>query len=294
MSLYQLLFEPFFANDNMRRALASCLALSLGGAPIGVLLVLRRMSLMGDVMSHAILPGVAIAFVLAGLSLPAMSLGGLIAGLVVALLAGVVSRVTALREETSLAGFYLTSLALGVLIISSRGSDEELVHVLFGDIRTVNAASLALMAMVASLTLATLALIYRPLMVECFDPGFLRTVSGGGTVYHGIFLTLVVLNMVAGFQALGSLLSVGLMILPAASARLWARHVWGLVLVAVLVAFVSGAIGLLAAHHLGTAPGPSIILVAGLAYLCSIVLGRHGGIMRRYFPPPHYHAGPKV
>ena len=142
MSLYHLLFEPFFAYGFMRRALVACLALSLGCGPIGVLLVLRRMSLMGDAMSHAILPGAAIAFLIAGLSLPAMSLGGLIAGLCVALAAGAVSRATKLREDASLAGFYLTSLALGVLIVSARGSNVDLLHVLFGSILSVDAPAL--------------------------------------------------------------------------------------------------------------------------------------------------------
>ena len=289
MSLYHLLFEPFIAYGFMRRGLIACLALSLGCGPIGVLLVLRRMSLMGDAMSHAILPGAAIAFLIAGLSLPAMSIGGLAAGLLVALLAGAVSRATKLKEDASLAGFYLTSLALGVLIVSARGSNVDLLHVLFGSILSVDASALVLVAAIATVTLLTLAAIFRPLIAECFDPGFLRTVDGNGPLYHGVFLGLVVLNLVAGFQSLGSLMAVGLMMLPAAAARLWARNVWGLFWVASLIAFASGYIGLLASYHLNTASGPSIILVAGLAYFGSILLGRNGGLVQRYFPAPHFH-----
>src|SRR5438477_1241869 len=97
----------------MRRALAGCLALALGCGPIGTFLVIRRMSLMGDALSHAVLPGAALAFILAGLSLPAMSLGGIGAGLAVALLSGLITRLTPLREDPSFAAFYLISLALG-------------------------------------------------------------------------------------------------------------------------------------------------------------------------------------
>jgi zinc/manganese transport system permease protein len=111
------LIDPFLDFAFMRRALVGCLALSLGAPPTGVFLVLRRMSLMGDAMSHAILPGAAIGFLIAGLSLFAMSLGGFIAGIAIAVLAGVVSRTTVLREDASLAAFYLVSLALGVLIV---------------------------------------------------------------------------------------------------------------------------------------------------------------------------------
>jgi zinc/manganese transport system permease protein len=289
VTLYHLLLEPFVAYGFMRRALMACLALSLGCGPIGVLLVLRRMSLMGDAMSHAILPGAAIAFLIAGLSLPAMSLGGLIAGLCVALLAGAVSRATQLKEDASLAGFYLTSLSLGVLIVSARGSNVDLLHVLFGSILSVDTSALVLVAAISSVTLLTLAVIFRPLIVECFDPSYLRAVGGHGPLFHGLFLGLVVLNLVAGFQSLGSLMAVGLMMLPATAARLWARDIWGLFWVASLIAFLSGYIGLLASYHLSLASGPAIIFVAGLIYLGSIVLGRNGGLVQTYFPPPHFH-----
>ena len=292
MILYHFLIEPFVTYGFMRRALLACLALSLGCGPIGVFLVLRRMSLMGDAMSHAILPGAAIAFLFAGLSLTAMSLGGLIAGLVVALAAGAVSRMTKLREDASLAGFYLTSLALGVLIVSSRGSSVDLLHVLFGSILSVDGPALLLVAAISALTLLTLAIILRPLIVESFDPGFLRAVGGNGPLYHGIFLTLVVLNLVAGFQSLGSLMAVGLMMLPATAARFWARDLMGLFQAAVLIAFASGYLGLLASYHLNLAAGPAIVFVAGLGYFGSIVFGRNGGLVQTYFPPPHYHTMP--
>ena len=293
MMIYHSLIEPFVAYAFMRRALVASLALAMGCGPIGVLLILRRMSLMGDAMSHAILPGAAIAFLITGLSLTAMTIGGLAAGLCVALLAGVVSRTTQLKEDASLAGFYLTSLALGVLIVSARGSNVDLLHVLFGTILAVDVPALMLVAGISSLTLVVLALIWRPLIAECFDPGFLRAVDGGGSAYHITFLALVVLNLVAGFQSLGTLMAVGLMMLPAAAARLWARHVGGMMLTAIVIAFFSGLAGLLASYNLSTASGPSIILTAGLAYLFSIIFGSNGGVVSRYFPKPHYHTPPK-
>ena len=123
---------PFAEFEFMRRALAGTLALALGAGPIGVFLMLRRMSLVGDAMAHAILPGAAIGFLLSGLSLFAMTAGGLIAGFVVALLAGLVARTTELKEDASLAAFYLISLALGVTIVSVKGTNIDLLHVLFG------------------------------------------------------------------------------------------------------------------------------------------------------------------
>ncbi|MFZ3033833.1 MAG: metal ABC transporter permease [Parvibaculum sp.] len=289
MYLYQNLIAPFVDYGFMRRALIACLALSLGSGPIGTFLVLRRMSLMGDAMSHAILPGAAIGFLVAGLSLWAMSAGGLVVGLTVALLAGLISRVTDLREDASLAGFYLMSLAAGVLIVSLRGSNVDLLHVLFGSILSVNDEALLLVASIASLTLAILAIIYRPLIAECFDPGFLRAVAGRGSFYHVIFLILVVLNLVAGFQALGTLMAVGLMMLPAAAARFWAIEVWSLAALSIVIAFISGWSGLLVSYNYDLPSGPAIILTAGLFYIASIMLGRHGSIRARFFPGAHFH-----
>ncbi len=171
------LIDPFVEFAFMRRALVGCFALSLGAPPVGVFLVLRRLSLMGDAMSHAILPGAAIGFLVAGLSVPAMSLGGFIAGIAVVLLAGFVTRSTILREDASLAAFYLVSLALGVLIVSVKGSSIDLLHVLFGTVLALDDTALILIAAIATLTMLTLAIIYRPLVLECFDPSFLASVS---------------------------------------------------------------------------------------------------------------------
>ena len=267
----------------MRRALVACLALGVGSGPIGVLLMLRRMSLAGDAMSHAILPGAAVGFLVAGLSLPAMGLGGFAAGLAVALASGYVSRTTILREDASFASFYLVSLALGVMIVSLRGSSADLLHVLFGTILAIDNSALVLIAGIASATALILALVYRPLVAECFDPGFLRSVAGRGSLYHLLFLALVAANLVAAFQALGTLMAVGLMMLPAAVARLWARTLPGMIAVSTVVAAVSGYLGLAASYQADTASGPTIVLTAGLFYGLSLIAGR-GGFARRLLP----------
>lgn len=267
---------PFTDYLFLRRALMACLALALGCGPMGVLLVLRRMSLMGDALAHAILPGAALGFLIGGLSLPAMGLGGFLVGFFVALLAGAISRFTILNEDASFAGFYLISLALGVLIISTQGSQIDLMHILFGTILAVDNLSLLMVASITSFTLFMLALIYRPLLIECFDPGFLRVIGGGGSLYHFLFLILVALNLVAAFQALGTLMALGMMMLPAVSSRLWARHVWSLFLLASAFAVISGYCGLLLSYHLEWPSGPSIILIAGLIYGISLIVAPFG------------------
>lgn len=288
--IYDALIGPFAEFDFMRRALVGAAALALSGAPLGVFLILRRMALTGDAMAHAILPGAALGYLVAGLSLPAMTLGGLAAGFTVALAAGVVARLTALREDASLAGFYLLSLALGVVIVSVRGSNVDLLHVLFGSVLALDNATLLLLACIATVTLLVLAIGYRALALETLDPGFLASVSGAGAPTQLVFLGLVVLNLVAGFHALGTLLAVGLMMLPAAAGRLWSADITIMTLIAVGIGLVSSYVGLLLSYHYGLPAGPAIILVAGGVHLVSLVFGRAGGLIRHVSTGRHLEA----
>ena len=284
------LIAPFVEFGFMRRALVGCLALSISAPPVGVFLMLRRMSLMSEAMSHAILPGAAVGFLVAGLSLPAMTLGGLVAGLAVALLAGLVTRSTVIREDASLAAFYLISLAAGVLLVSLRGSQIDLLHILFGTVLALDDPALLLLGGIATATLFGLALIYRPLVMECVDPLFLRTVSRSGGPVHYAFLGLVVMNLVGGFQALGTLLAVGLMLLPAIAARFWARDLGTLIPASMLIAVLASFSGLSLSYHLDLPTGPAIVLAAGALYLVSMLAGPRGGLLYRLVKTRHLEA----
>jgi zinc/manganese transport system permease protein len=287
---YDALIAPFLDFEFMRRALAGVVALALGGAPIGVFLMLRRMSLVGDAMAHAILPGAAIGFLFSGLNLFAMTFGGLIAGFSVALLAGLVSRVTVIKEDASLAAFYLVSLAVGVTIVSMRGTNIDLLHVLFGNILALDDQTLLVIAFNATITLVVMAVIYRPLVIECVDPIFLRTVSRAGAPAHLAFLALVVVNLVNGFHALGTLLAVGLMILPAGIARFWSRDITGMMMISVASAMISGYFGLVLSFQTKVPSGPAIILVAAALYVFSVLFGNVSGLVRQLFPGRHLEA----
>ena len=287
MPLHDLLIAPFAEFAFMRRALAGSIALAIAGPPLGVFLILRRMALTGDAMAHAILPGAALGYLAAGLSLGPMTIGGLAAGLIVAVGSGVVARATILREDASLAAFYLISLALGVTIVSLRGSNIDLLHVLFGSVLALDDATLILLAAIASVTLAALAVLYRPLVIETVDASFLASVSKSGGPVQIIFLALVVLNLVGGFQALGTLLAVGMMMLPAASARLITQDMTATIGVAVAQGILAGYAGLIVSFHAGLPSGPLIILMAGFLYLLALVFGPAGGLLRRFKPGRH-------
>ncbi|QID16288.1 metal ABC transporter permease [Nitrogeniibacter mangrovi] len=261
-----LLLQPF-EFEFMRGALAACVALSFGAAPIGVFMLLRRMSLMGDAISHAILPGAALGYLVSGMSLGAMTLGGVTAGVAVALLAGVVARRSTLREDASLAAFYLISLAIGVLLVSVKSRNVDLLHVLFGSVLSLDRDALVLIGGIATTSLFGLALLYRPLVMECADPDFMRQAGGPGALAHLGFLLLAVLNLVAGFHALGTLMAVGVMVLPAATARLLCERLDTMLAVAVGTALLGSVGGLLASYQLDVPAGPSVVLSLGVLYM---------------------------
>ncbi len=288
--LYDNLIAPFADFEFMRRALVGMFALAFGAPPIGVFLMLRRMSLIGDAMAHAILPGAAIGFLLAGLNLPAMAGGGLVAGFLIAIGAGLISRSTQLKEDASLAALFVISLALGVTIVSLKGSNIDLMHFLFGSVLAIDNGALVLIVAITSVSLVMLALIWRPLVLESVDPGFLRTVSRAGTAAHVGFLALVVLNLVGGFQVLGTLLAVGIMMLPAITARFWARDITGMVVAAVASALLASYAGLILSFRAELPSGPAIILVAGFIYLLSVALGPVGGLIWLVLPRRHLEA----
>ncbi len=284
------MMNGFFNDPAMQRALIAALCVSVGSAPLGVFLVLRRMSLMGDVMAHAILPGVAAAFILCGMSIPMMSIGGVAAGLSVALIAGFVTRVTSLREDASLAAFYLIAVAAGVMMIALHGSAKDLEDILFGDAQNLDNGIVSLMAGISAVTVVVLAMIYRPLVMESFDPVFLRSVGGKGGLVQGMFLTLAVLNMVESYRAMGTLMSAGLMLIPAIAAQFWTQRLRTMLVVSIGIAVVGAVIGLMIAFAAQVPSGPAIILVVGGMYVLSLLLGRFGSVRARYFPFKHFKA----
>ena len=283
-----LLVGPFEAYGFMRTALVAVLALALANGPCGVLLLMRRMSLVGDVFSHAVMPGAALGFVIAGYSALALSAGGMLTGIAVAAFSEVTGRNRLIRDDVALAAFYLLSLAIGVLLVSGQGSNADLMHVLFGTVLAVDIPTLVLISLLATISTLVLAALYRPLALESFDPEFLQAVGGGARVYRMIFLAIIVLDLVAGFQAFGTLLAVGPMLLPAAAARHWARRVGPSMTLAVVLGIVAGYLGLLMSFFASLPSGPAIVLAAGALYLFSALAARYrsrgrpeAGVIRR-------------
>lgn len=285
--MWDILVTPFLTFPFMQRALLASFMVAISSGVVGSFLVMRRMSLVGDALSHGILPGIALGFMFYGFNLIAMGIGGVLAGIAIALLAFWVSRYTKLNEDASFAAFYLISLAIGVIIISKIGSQVDLLHILFGSVLTIDNRMLVFLWAIMCFTLITIAIIYRPLVLFVIDPIFLQSMKIKGVNYYGIFLLVVVVNLIAGFQALGSLMAVGLLMLPVIIGQLWVRSIEGLFVVIVVLGFLIAYFGLLTSFYLDVPSGPAIIGVAGLIYFFSLLFGRAGGILIRFFRLKH-------
>ncbi|CUH43735.1 metal ABC transporter permease [Ruegeria atlantica] len=274
--MYDLIVE-MWSFAFMRRAFVATTVLSASVAPVGAFLVLRRLSLAGEAMAHAITPGIVIGFVTAGLSVMSLLVGGLIAGVGVAILTAFLARRTILRSDASLASLYLIALAVGIFILSAAGSAVPLKSFLFGSILGIDDASMVLVGGVATVTLLAFAVLLRPLIVSTCDPVFFETQTRRPWLVDQGFMLLLVLNLLAAFKTLGTLMAVGLMILPATAARYWASTITGQLVLGFLFALSSCWIGLTLSYLFPNTPsGPAIVLVAGGFFLFSAIFGPLG------------------
>jgi zinc/manganese transport system permease protein len=208
-----------------------------------------------------------------------LSLGGLARGLAVAALAGLLTGGRAVRDA-GLVGFYLVALSLGVVLVAWRGSNVDVMRVLFGTVLAIDQRALVQIAAASSVVVLVIAALYRPLAVGAFDPAFLRAM-GIRAPYGAVFQALVVLALVASFQAFGTLLAVGPMLLPAAAARCWGLGVAASMALATGFGLAASVVGLLISYHGNLPSGPAIVLMAGLLYGISLAAA---GSLRRLAP----------
>jgi zinc/manganese transport system permease protein len=274
----------------LKSAAAGAVALAFGGAPLGVLMIARRLSLMGDALSHGILPGIAIAYLVAGPDPFAMMTGALIAGLIVAGLSSLLARTGKLPDDAAFAIFYLSALALGILLLGRAHDPEALQAMLFGSTTALDRGGLILAGAAATATLIGLALFLRGVLGEGADPVFMRTSGARFGMAHLLLMLLLALNLVAGFRAFGALMTVALMTVPAAAARFWAKGYGGQAAAAIALSAVSGLAGLAIAAAWDLEPGAVMALCAGLLFALSGLAGLNGGLLQTWLTRAHLRA----
>jgi ABC-type Mn2+/Zn2+ transport system permease subunit len=282
------LLEPF-EFEFMQRAMLACLIIGFTNGFLGSFVVLRRLALVADALSHSLLPGLAIAAIFVGLNPIGLLLGGLIAAIFVALGGHLLARNSRIKEDTSIAALYVIAFALGIAIIKFAGVKVSLDHFLFGNILGIADSDLWMCYVVGGITVFLLTAFARPLQLALFEASVAKTQGVPvGALLAGL-IVLIVLTMIASLQAIGVLLSLGLMILPAASVYLVSDRYAVLPWAGGALGAAGAAVGLLISFHANVPSGPAIVMVLGIVFLLAYLFSPGYGVLSVRMRKKHLH-----
>ena len=263
-------FTPL-SYEFMQRGLLASVMVGVLCAVMGTYVVLRGMAFLGDALAHAILPGLAIAYVLHG----DLLVGAGIAALVVALSIGLFSKQGTVREDTAIGILFAAALSLGVALISSiQTYAVDLSHILFGDVLGVSASDLWLIAGLSFIILSAVAVLYKPFLVISFDPVLAATMRLPAELLRNLMLVLLALTVVVSLQTVGVSLAAAMLVTPAATAYLLTRRLWPMMLISALIGALASIIGLYLSYYLNIVSGSAIVLTATLFFLLAFLWKR--------------------
>jgi ABC-type Mn2+/Zn2+ transport system permease subunit len=272
-----LLLEPL-QYAFMTRAFAASVVVGVLCAVMGTYVVLRGMAFLGDALAHAILPGVAIAYLLHGNLL----LGALVAAVVIAVSIGMFSRQGTIKEDTAIGILFAAALSLGVALISTiKTYAVDLSHILFGNVLGVSATDLWLTAGLGLLVLLTVALLYKPFLVISFDPVLAATMRLPAELLRMLMLILLALTVVVSLQTVGVGLAAAMLVTPAATAYLWTRRLLPMMLLSALLGALSSIVGLYLSYYVNVVSGAAIVLTATAFFLIAWLFNPRQGVLRR-------------
>ena len=263
----------------MSRGLLAAVMVGILCSVIGCYVVLRSMAFLGDAMAHAILPGIAIAYLLKG----NLTIGALVAAIVVALGIGAFSRQGTIKEDTAISIMFTAALALGIAIISSiQTYAVDLSHILFGNVLGVSSEDLRLTAILGSLILATTLICYKPFLVITFDPLLANTLRLPVTFLRNLLLVLLALTIVTSMQTVGVGLVAAMLVTPGATAYLLTKRLPAMMGLAAVFGALSSLVGLYASYYLNLASGSTIVLTATLFFLLAYLFSPRKGLLRNW------------
>ncbi len=271
------LTQPFTL-EFMQRALIASLIVGVVCSVLGCFVVLRAMAFLGDALAHAILPGVAIAYLL-GANLLA---GALIAALVVAIGIGLFSRGGAVKEDTAIGILFAAALALGVVLISTvRSYAVDLTHILFGNVLGVSTGDLWLTGILAAAVLATVFLLYKEFLLASFDPVLAHTLGRRPELLRFVMLILLALTVVVSLQTVGVGLVAAMLVTPAATAYLLTRRLSRMMALSAAIGAASSVAGLYFSYYLNVASGAAVVLTATIVFMVAFVAAPQRGLLAR-------------
>ncbi len=264
----------------MQRGLVASILIGVLCSIIGCYVVLRGLAFLGDALAHAILPGIAIAYLLQG----NLFLGALIAAIVVALLIGFFSRQGVIREDTAIGIIFAAALSLGVALISTiQTYAVDLTHILFGNVLGVSAADLWFIGGLSMIVLASVRIFYKPLLLISFDPILAATLRWPTELLRNLLLVLLALTIVGSLQTVGVGLVAAMLVTPAATAYLLTRRLPSMMALAAFFGGLSSVIGLYASYYLNIASGAAVVLVATVFFFIVFIFSPNKGLARQFF-----------
>jgi len=268
----------------MQRGFLASLMVGVLCAVVGCYVILRSMAFLGDALAHAILPGVAIAYLLKG----DLMVGALLAAVVVALVIGVFSRHGAIKEDTAIGIIFAAALSLGVALISTiRTYAVDLTHILFGNVLGVTVGSLWLTAALGCLVLVTIALLYKQFLVISFDPVLAATLRFPAELLRNVMLILLALTIVVSLQTVGVGLVAAMLVTPAATAYLLTRRLSTMMAVSAAIGAFSSVAGLYLSFYINVASGAVVVLTATIIFLVVFMLAPQRGMVWQWVRRSH-------
>ena len=273
--LLELLVQPLRYPFMVRGLLASIMVGSLC-AVVGTYVVLRGMAFFGDALAHAILPGVAVAYLLGA----NIFWGALLMGLITAVGIGYVSRRGQVKEDTAIGVIFAASLALGVAMLSTvQNYSVDLTHILFGDVLGVSTSDLWLTAGLGLLVLLAVVFLYKELLVISFDPVLAATLRLPLSTLQYLLLVLIALTIVVSLQTVGVALMVAMLVTPAATAYLLTRRLWHMMIVGAAIGVLSSIAGLYISFYVNIASGSAVVLVSTALFILAFLFAPRQGVI---------------
>ena len=280
--------EPFHY-DFMQRALAACLLIGFTNGFLGTFVILRRLTLMAEALSHSLLPGLVVAVMIFGVSAGGMLVGGLFAALFVAVGGHLIASSSRVKSETAIAALYIIAFAVGITLLKFTHVRVSLEHFLFGNILGIGNDDLWVSYAICGITLLCLIALGRPLLILMFESSVAKTQGVPAGRLSMLLVVLIVLSMVASLQAVGVLLSLGLLILPAATMYLltdsFGKMCWG----GASIGMFGAVAGLLLSYYANVPSGPAIVFVLGLLFAGAYLFSPKYGILARSLRRRHLH-----
>jgi ABC-type Mn2+/Zn2+ transport system permease subunit len=273
-TLFDLILDPL-GYTFMLRGLAAALIVGIVCAVLGAYIVLRGMALFGNAMAHAILPGVAVSYLLGGSNQSWLFAGGLVAGILTAFGIGAISK-SGVKEDTAVGVIFTGMFALGIALISTvRSYTVDLTHFLFGDVLGVSTADLWLISIFGGLVILTILAFYKEFLVLSFDPVLAKTLRLPTTFLNYLLLLLIALTIVLSLQTVGIALMSAMLVTPAATAYLLTHRLPVMIGLGAAIGAASAVSGLYLSFYVNVASGPAIVLVCTLFFLLAFVLSPH-------------------